>query len=56
MQTFLSSKPNVFNIVVTIEEIILNKQKMTDMGKNALKISTKDAEDKIYDEIRKLVK
>lgn len=40
----------------TIEEIILNKQKMTDMGKNALKISTKDAEDKIYDEIRKLVK
>lgn len=22
MQTFLSSKPNVFNIVVTIEEII----------------------------------
>lgn len=40
----------------TIEEIILNKQKMMYMGKNALKISTKDAEDKIYDEIRKLVK
>ena len=29
---------------------------MKEMGKNALKISTRDAEDKIYKEIKKLVK
>ena len=40
----------------TVEEIILDKQKMKEMGKNALKISTRDAEDKIYKEIKKLVK
>lgn len=39
-----------------VEEIVLDKQKMTNMGRNALKISTKDAEDKIYKEIKKLVK
>ena len=40
----------------TIEEIILNRRNMEQMGKNALKISTNNVEDKIYDEIRKLVK
>ena len=40
----------------TIEEIVLNKDKMKKMGENALKISTVDAEDKIYEEIKKLVK
>lgn len=40
----------------TIEEIILNKENKETMGKNALKVSTTDAENKIYDEIKKLVK
>ncbi len=40
----------------TIEEIILNPTEMKKMGENALKISTKDAEEKIYKEIEKLVK
>lgn len=39
-----------------VEGIIFNKNKMKTMGENALKISTTDAEDKIYDEIKKLVK
>ena len=39
-----------------VEEIALDKQKMINMGINALKNSTKDAEDKIYKEIKKLVK
>ncbi len=40
----------------TIEEIILNPSKMKKMGENALKISAQDAENKIYQEIKKLVK
>ncbi len=40
----------------TIEEIILNPSEMKKMGENALKISTQDAENKIYQEIKKLVK
>lgn len=39
-----------------IEDMVLNKDKMKKMGENALKISTIDAEDKIYEEIKKLVK
>jgi len=39
-----------------IEEIVLNKKLLEQMGENALKISTADAEDKIYEEILKLVK
>ena len=39
-----------------IEEIVLNKEKKKKMGQNALKVSTNDAEDKIYNEIKKLVK
>ena len=39
-----------------IEEIVLDKDKMKKMGENASKISTTDAEDKIYNEIKKLVK
>ncbi len=39
-----------------IEEIVLEPSKMQEMGKNALKVSTKDAEEKIYQEIRKLLK
>lgn len=40
----------------TIEEIILDKNKMEQMGRNALKVSTNNVEEKIYDEIKKLVK
>ncbi len=39
----------------TIEEIILDKSKMQEMGKNALKVSTSEVEDKIYQEIKLLV-
>ena len=39
-----------------IEEIVLNKKLLEQMGENALKISSIDAEDKIYEEILKLVK
>lgn len=38
-----------------IEEIILDKSKMQMMGKNALKVSTNQVEDTIYQEIKKLV-
>lgn len=40
----------------TIEEIILDKNKIEQMRKNALKIATSDVEEKIYSEIKKLVK
>ncbi len=39
----------------TIKEIILDKNKKEEMGKNALKVSTTDAEKKIYEEIQRLV-
>lgn len=39
----------------TIEEIILDKSKMQEMGKNALKVSTSEVEDRIYEEIKLLV-
>lgn len=38
-----------------IEEIVLDKTKMKKMGENALKVSVTNVEDKIYQEIRKLV-
>lgn len=38
-----------------LEDIVLNKEKCTKMGENALKISTKDVEDKIYSEIIKVM-
>ena len=39
-----------------IEKIISDKNKMHKMGENALKASTNNVEDKIYNEIKKLVK
>ncbi len=39
-----------------IEEIIKDKTKMYEMGKNARKVATEEAEDKIYEEIKKLLK
>ena len=38
-----------------IEEIILDKLKLLEMGKNALKVSTNQVENKIYQEIKKLI-
>lgn len=44
------------NILNTqIDEIILDKTKCKQMGENAYKISNKNVEDKIYNEIKKLV-
>ena len=40
----------------TIEEIVLDKNKIKTMGEKALTISTTNAEEKIYSEIKKLVK
>lgn len=39
-----------------IEEIVLDKSKEAQMAKNSLKVSTSDVEDKIYNEIVKIVK
>ena len=39
-----------------IEKIILDKDKCLEMGKNAYKVSNENVEDKIYEEIKKLVK
>ena len=39
----------------TIKDIVLDKNKCEEMGKNAHKVSTKDVEEKIYNEIKKLV-
>jgi len=39
-----------------IEEIILDKDKMNQMGKNALKVSSDNVEEKIYSEIKKIVR
>ena len=39
-----------------IEDIVLHKNKIKEMGENALKISTNNSEEKIYKEIKKLVK
>ena len=40
----------------TIEEIIKDKEKMKKMGKQALTVGTSDVEEKIYTEVKKLVK
>ena len=52
----LDNEINGENLNKTIEEIILNKDTKENMGKNALKISSEEAEQKIYEEIKKIVK
>lgn len=44
------------NLDKEIKNIVLNEKKLVEMGINALKISTVDAENKIYEEIKKLVR
>ena len=39
-----------------IEDIVLNKNKEIQMAKNAFKVSTSNVEDRIYEEIKKIVK
>lgn len=39
-----------------IEKIVLNKGKMLDMGKKAFKVSVSNVEEKIYNEIKRLVR
>lgn len=40
----------------TIEKMIENKEKLKQMGKKAIKVSIPNVEDKIYNEIKKIVK
>lgn len=40
----------------TLEEIVLDKTKVKNMGENAYKLKIFDAEEKIYEEIAKLLK
>ncbi len=42
------------NLHTELQEIVTNKDKMLKMGENASKLATKDVEDKIYQEIKKL--
>lgn len=44
------------NLNTAIEEIILDRNKMEQMSKNALKEATYNVEDKIYEEIKRLIK
>ena len=39
-----------------IDNIVLNKEKMLNMGKDALKVSVSNVEEKIYNEIKRLVR
>lgn len=39
-----------------VEKIILDKEKCAEMGRNSYKVSNENVEDKIYEEIKKLVK
>ena len=41
---------------LSINEIVLDRNTLDKMGKNAIKISTTDAQDKIYSEIKKVLK
>lgn len=43
------------NLNKEVEKIILDKQKLDYMGKNALKVSTENVEEKIYTEIKKIL-
>lgn len=52
----LNNELNKENLNEAIENIILDKNKMEQMGKSALKEATYNVEDKIYEEIKKLVK
>lgn len=52
----LNNELNYENLNSNIEEIILNKNTIETMSKNALKVSTSNVEDKIFTEIKKIVR
>ena len=45
---------NTVDLNTKIKEIVLNKNKKEEMGKNAFKVSTKNVEEKIWQEIKEL--
>ena len=47
---------NSENLSNTINKLIENKVLLNEMGKNAEKLATHNVEEKIYEEIRKIVK
>lgn len=51
----LNDELNYNNLNSTIEEIVLNKNKIKEMAQKALTVSTSDVEDKIYKEIKKVI-
>ena len=51
----LNDKLNENNLNDAVNEIILNKQNLLQMGENALKVSTTNVEEKIYKEIKKIL-
>ena len=54
----IKSEEDNTKTVITLDrqDIILNKNKVEEMGKKALEKSTTKVEEKIYEEIKKLVK
>ena len=50
----LNDELNDKNLDFEIKNIVLNKNMLSEMGQNALKVATTDVEDKIYSEIKKL--
>ena len=52
----LNDELNDKKLNIQIEEIVLNKDKIEQMSNNALKVSTNNVEEKIYNEIVKIVK
>lgn len=50
----LNNDLNENNLNSAIEDIVLNKKNLVEMGNNALKVSTNNVEDKIYSEIQKI--
>ena len=46
---------NTVDLNTKIKEIVLNKNKKEEMGKNAFKVSTKNVEEKIWQEIKELI-
>lgn len=52
----LNDELNYDNLNAQIEEIVLDKNKELQMSKNSLKVSTNNVEDKIYNEIVRVIK
>ena len=55
-EIILNENVNFENLSSTIDKLIENKDLLNQMGKNAEKLATHDVEEKIYEEIKKIVK